>query len=96
MYLRQFKLKWRGLQSLVLIQSQREIDHTIQTEQRLIFICACPARLIFEYFVNLYSKSGRSSAIRETNQGLHKVSSRQSIKNRRNVNFPLPTLCSRT
>ena len=34
MYLHQFKIKWRGLQSLVLIESRREINDQIQMEQR--------------------------------------------------------------
>ncbi len=34
MYLHQFKLKWRGLQSLVLIESRREVNNQIQIEQR--------------------------------------------------------------
>ena len=34
MYLHQIKLKWRGLQSLVLIESRREVNDQIQTERR--------------------------------------------------------------
>ena len=34
MYLHHFKLKWKGLQSLILIESQREINGHIESEQR--------------------------------------------------------------
>lgn len=34
MYLHHFKLKWKGLESLILIESQREINGHIESEQR--------------------------------------------------------------
>ncbi len=45
MYLYGFKLKWKGLQSLILIESQREIKDKIQTEKRYyISSAALPAK----------------------------------------------------
>lgn len=43
MYLHQFKLKWKGLQSLVLIESKREIKNQTQTEQRY-YISSLPPK----------------------------------------------------
>lgn len=43
MYLHQFKLKWRGLQSLVLIESRREMNDQIQMEQ-CYYITSLPHR----------------------------------------------------
>lgn len=47
MYLHQFKLKWRGLQSLILIESRREVNDQSQIEQRY-YISSLPmnARLL--------------------------------------------------
>ena len=43
MYLHQFKLKWRGLQSLVLIESRREMNDQIQMEKRY-YITSLPMK----------------------------------------------------
>ena len=43
MYLYQFKLKWSGLQGLVLIESRREMNNQIQMEQRY-YISSLPMK----------------------------------------------------
>lgn len=43
MYLHQFKLKWRGLQTIVLIESRREIREHIQHEKRF-YISSLPMK----------------------------------------------------